>query len=371
MRFEKRPFLLAACVLCAVSAAPAADEPRTLSAEATPRAVADGLDNLSPAEKKELQSKQDRFYRLDPASQDELRDLHEQLTQAPDAAPLQAVLTRYARWLQTLPSGQRADLLSLPPAERVVEIRRLLQDQTASRMRSYVPRKLADDDLRAIASWVEQLVEHHEAELLERVPPFKDQLAHITDPKQRIQALTFMIHRFGFRRDWLQPTDEEIGELRSRLSAEAQEDLDQAKAEGRLPELTAAWMGAAMFSRLAGPPVDREQLRKYYKEDLEPQQREWLESLPPERMQAELVRMYYAHRFRREGYRNWPGFRKPSSGPRGSILPPRFGPPPGHEATSRDSHRGDSPNRDRSPPSAPPWPGPPRGFPRAPAADSR
>ena len=366
MRSEHWPFLLAAWVLCAVSAAPPADEQPAAPTEMSAPALADRLAELSPAEKKELQSKQDRFYRLDPAAQDELRELHDQLTQAPDAAQLQAVLARYARWLQTLPSGQRADLLSLPPAERVAEIRRVLQEQTASRMRSYVPRKLADDDLRTIAGWVEQLVQRHEPELLERVPAFQEQLANITEPKRRIQALTFMIHRFGFRRDWLQPTDDEIGQLRRQLSAEARDDLDKAKAEGRLPELTAAWMGAAMFSRLAGPPVDKDQLRKYFNEDLEPQQREWLESLPPERMQAELVRMYYANRFRREGYRDWPGFRKPGSGLRGPSVPPRFGPPLGRDPDGRAPD-----GSDRGPPPNSSWPGPPRGGSHTPDAPHR
>jgi hypothetical protein len=154
---------------------------------------------------------------------------------------------------------------------------------------------------------------------------FKERLDGIPDAKKRSQALVFMVHRSGFHRDWLQPTPEEIGSLKTALSTEAQQELEKAKAEGRLPELVEAWMRAAMFSRLAGPPVDKEQLRRFFKEDLEPQQREFLESLPPERMQAELVRMYYSHRFRRDGFRDWPGFRKPGSGLRGPQT--RFGPP--------------------------------------------
>ena len=317
----------------AAAPAGAAKSPATAPAEAAkspatapPLADAQGVAALSPAEKKDLQGKQERFYRLDQKQQDQLRQLHDELTRDPDAARLQAVLTRYTKWLQTLPSGQRADLLSLPPPERVAEIKRLLQQQTASRMRSYVPRKLSDDDLKTIANWMEETIQRHEPEILESMPMIRKQLDAIPDPKRRIQALVFMVHRSGFRRDWLQPTPEEIERLKSQLSTEAKQDLEKAKAEGRLPELAEAWMRAAMFSRLAGPPVDREQLRRFYKEELEPQQREYLEGLPPERMHAELVRMYYAHRFRRDGYRDWPGFRKPGSGFRG--FPPRFGPPP-------------------------------------------
>ncbi len=215
-------------------------------------------------------------------------------------------------------------MLSLPPADRVSEIKRLLQEQTAARMRSYVSRKLSDDDLRAIASWMEEIIKHREPDILERSPMLKEHLAGIPDTKRRLQALVFMVQRMGPRRDWLQPTQEEIQRLKSQLSPEAQQDLEKAKAEGRLPELAEAWMRAAMFSRFAGPPVDKEQLRKFYKEELDPDQRAYLESLPPERMQSELVKQYYAHRFRRDGFREWPGGRKPGPGFRG--FPPRFGP---------------------------------------------
>jgi len=356
MKFEKWFFLLAAGTLCAVSSAGSTGDATIAPADVAVSAdAANSLAAMSAANKKELQSKQERFYRLDPAAQDRLRQLHDDLTQAPDAARLQSVLTRYAGWLQTLPSGQRADLLSLPPAERIAEIRRVLQEQTASRMRSYVPRKLSDDDLRTIAGWVEQMVHRREPELLERLPALKEHLDNIPDAKRRIQALAFMVHRSGFRRDWLHPSAEEIEQLKTQLSGEAQQDLDKAKAEGRLPDLTDAWTRAAMFSRLTGPPADKEQLRKFFNEELEPQQREFLESLPPERMQAELVRMYYAHRFRRDGYRDWPGLRKPGGGLRGPGVPPRLGMP-----GIREPAGGDRPPERRSPSLGAPHGGAPR-----------
>ena len=357
MRFDKRLLFISVGLLVVVrSEIPAAAE------TAAPADAAKRLAAMSPAEKKELQSRQERFYRLDLQTQDELRRLHDELTRDPDSTRLQAVLTRYASWLQTLPSGQRADLLSLPPKERVAEIRRLLQDQTASRMRSYVPRKLSDEDLRSIANWVEQMVRRREPELLERMPSFRAHLNNIPDPKRRIQTLAFMVHRSGFRREWLQPTAEEIGELKAQLSVEAQEELARAKAEDRLSDLTQAWTRAAMYSRLSGPPADKEQLRKFFHDELEPKQREFLESLPPERMQAELVRMYYSHRFRRDGYRDWPGPRKGGGPMRGPV--PRFGPPGNREPGREPGH---APNGGhRSPETSPPRAGPVRHGPPTP-----
>jgi hypothetical protein len=191
-------------------------------------------------------------------------------------------------------------------------------------MRSYVSRKLSGADLRAIANWMEEIIKRRELEILERAPKLKEHLARISDPKRRTQALVFMAPWMVPRRELLKPTPEDIERLKSQLSPEAQADLEKAKSEGHLPELAEAWMRATMFSRFAGPQVDREQLRKFYKEDLDADQRAYLENLPPERMHSELLKMYHAHRFRRDGFREWPGGWKPGPGVRG--FPPRFGP---------------------------------------------
>ncbi len=108
---------LALLLIVALAVGESAGEAEPAAPEAGPK----NLETMSATEKKELQSKQERFYRLDEKEQDRLRRLHEELSQAPDAAQLQRVMERYASWLQTLPSGARADLLSLPPADRVAE----------------------------------------------------------------------------------------------------------------------------------------------------------------------------------------------------------------------------------------------------------
>lgn len=281
-------------------------------------------ETLSAAQKKELQTKQARFSRLSQEEQNRLRVLHEELSQAADASRLQGVMERYADWLQTLPSSERADLVSLAAADRVAGIKRLLQEQTEARMQSYVSRRLSGSDLRTIADWMEEIVRRREPEILKLAPTWQEHLAKISDPKRRTHALVFLAQRSGVRRELLKPTSEEIERLKSQLSPEAQADMEKAKSEGDLPELAEAWMRATMISRFAGPAVDREQLRKFYKEDLDPNQRAYLESLPPQRMQFELIKMYHAHRFRRDGIREWPGPWKPGPGFRG--IPPRFGP---------------------------------------------
>jgi hypothetical protein len=63
-----------------------------------------------------------------------------------------------------------------------------------------------------------------------------------------------------------------------------------------------------MLSRRFVPPVDKEKLRQFYEESLPSQKREELESMPPERMRAELTRLYMEHRFRQRGDADQPPF---------------------------------------------------------------
>ena len=94
MRCETRWLLLVTwALIVAMACRPAAGQ------TAAPADAARDLAGMSPAEKKELQGKQERFYRLDPQTQDQLRQLHDELMRDPASARLPAVLTRYLLFL--------------------------------------------------------------------------------------------------------------------------------------------------------------------------------------------------------------------------------------------------------------------------------
>lgn len=265
------------------------------------------LASMSAEEKRELQRNQERFKALPPEERQRLRELHGQLAHDADSEPLWHVLEGYTRWLKTLSSGQRADLLNLPPAERIAKIKQLLQQQESARLRGLITSELSDQDVKAIAQWMDDLVERRMPQLLAEMPMLRERLQG-TEDRSRKRVLVMMALRNLPRKDLLQPSPQEIEDLKSRLSASARQQLEAAEKKGEGADFARRFVRAAMLSRRFVPPVDKEKLRQFYEESLPSQKREELESMPPERMRAELTRLYMEHRFRQRGDADQPPF---------------------------------------------------------------
>lgn len=324
-RPAKRRSVFLVCLGCLVVIAPiAAVHTLPAAAEGHPaestdresRSPREKLESLPPAEKAELSRKCDRFYRLAPEVQQRLRDLHHSLENCPDGEHLRGVMERYTQWLKTLPSGQRSELLSLPPKERIAEIRRLMEERERSQMRHFIPTELTDEDLQAIGDWLDEFIEQHEAELIEAVPRFRERIKAMHDAQKR-RLLLYVALRMSPQKDLFKPSKEEIERLEGQLSADAQKKLQDSRREGTLGELAQRWMRAALYSKHLSPPVSREELSKFFHEVLDARQREYLESLPRQRMEFELSRMFQANRARELFGDLFPGGFGRSGGSRG------------------------------------------------------
>ena len=81
------------------------------------------IKNMSPAQKDQLLNRQQQFLKLEPAEQQRVRQLHEQLQRDPDAGKLRDVLGHYCQWLAVLPAYRQAELKEVPPAQRVRQIK--------------------------------------------------------------------------------------------------------------------------------------------------------------------------------------------------------------------------------------------------------
>jgi hypothetical protein len=312
------------------------------------------LEGLSATEKLDLQQKEQRFTRLSPQEQDRLRKLHRDITQDAQAGHLQHLMEHYTRWLNTLPSGQRAEVLSLPPQERIAKIKQLMRQQATTGFGHLVSQELTDEDLEAILAWLDELVARREKELLAKNPQLEERLRPISDPRRRRMMLYWSL-RFRSLRDVVPPDPDDLERLKEHLSPKARQAMEKAAAAGNLAELAQRWTQAALFSKKALPPVDPEELRRFYHEKLDARQREYLESLPAQRMQFVLTMMFYGQYAPPFGSGDPSKFRGPF-GPRG------FGThkPPGDRPLGPNGSGKASSER-------PPGPGG-FGFPRAPGA---
>ena len=88
----------------------------------------DYLATLGESARESLHRQVKEFARLSEERQHDVRELHEQLHQDPDAAQLMTTLRRYNGWLASLPGERRANLLSLSEAERLKEIQKMIAE---------------------------------------------------------------------------------------------------------------------------------------------------------------------------------------------------------------------------------------------------
>src|SRR3954451_1710091 len=69
------------------------------------------LEQMTPEQKDDLRRKKIRFDELSDDEKKRLRDLHEEIARDPNAKELQSTVTAYNRWLATLDSTERSQLL--------------------------------------------------------------------------------------------------------------------------------------------------------------------------------------------------------------------------------------------------------------------
>ncbi len=290
MNYKVSITLLAACALIFVVAGWTGRDQAEVEARQR-------LSAMSAAEKRELDARRARFSAMPESDQQRLRQIHRDLAEAEDGEQLRQIMQNYAKWLRTLQSGARAELVSLPPESRIERIKQLLREQESWRMRRYVMSELTPDDREVIVKWMEEYVLAHEEQILQRLPHWKQRWDGLPSA-HRLNMLIFAATNIRPVRDLLLPSEEEMNRMKKLLSGSARQELNRAEKEGRLPELAERWLRAAMLNRHAPPEVSREELQQFYSE-LDQRRREYLENLSAERMEEELTRLYHFERYRR------------------------------------------------------------------------
>jgi hypothetical protein len=296
------------------------------------------VEKLTSAEKAELLRKKQRFDELPPQEKERLRELHAKISAAPDAAELEKLLGRYCDWLKNLSSLERAEVQSLPPSERIARIKEIVVRQEGNRFTEYVQAQLPKEDRDAIYKWLDEFVQQHEEEIIDRLPhEVRRRIRDIDDSRARRRALVQQLPWRRWDPKMPYPSGAETERMLTSLSAETRKRLESVEEEKRV-ERARELVGAAIFS-IALPPPSEEDLRKLYL-SLPTDERARLDAMDSEATQKELVVKYRLKHFRsRGGQWGWHGG-PPGGSPGG---PPRDGP------------RGDG--RERGP--GPPPPGPP------------
>ena len=313
-----------------------AEPPRPLGTLVDDREVQKAVRALSPAGKEALRKKQERFEALSSKERQRLREFHRELWGRPDAERLYVVLKDYHEWLKTLPAAERADILELPPSERVTRIRQLQQLGPPARPDVNVP--LTFEDVRALSGWAMRYVERHQQEIIAQFPAeIQQRWSQGQDSRWRRGMLLMAVMRG--KSGLPVPTAAEIEDLAAHLSPAPRAQLRECASDEQRLKLIQSWLRfsrSSIFRRL--PRTNPEQLMQFYLHELSPEQRAQLEPLPPAEMQAALRRMFLE-------------YHATGDVPRG-LRPPDWGPPPNGDGPRR--RRGRRPPEPRDGFSPPP-----------------
>jgi hypothetical protein len=312
------------------------------------------IEQMTPADKQELNEKFEEFEALPPEEQKKLRDLHEQLEVDPHGDHLRRVMQRYYDWLKTLSPGERADLRfdsngqPLSTAERLAQIKKLKQRQEAWAAKLSGGSHLNIADVQVLTDWVKKYAAAHEAELAKDMPPQRHGEPAVTDEAAHQKMVQFSAWRHWSSDKLPNVSPEEIEHLTSQLSAEPRKEIAAQTTPQAKAEMIHQWLRAIRRARLAGNGgfgggfnrqggnVNHNELARFFR-DLPKAQRDELTKLPEDEMRHELRKLYMQHR-RAEGS---------SPGSAGK---------PGHHGgkSAAKAHEPDSTKPDESPSTTPP-----------------
>ncbi len=255
------------------------------------------LKTLPDTDIEQLRRLREKFESLDPALRQEYRRLHQQLHRHERGSQLLNVLQRYHRWLLTLSDAERADLLDLPPDQRIGRIREIQRQQEARSLQDLAV-EMQPADGWILAEFFRGYVAEHREEIAEQLPAkLKNAIADEPRTFRQTQLLMGAMAHFS---DSIQlpPLDrEEFNAMLQRLSPEARRHLAAVGTGEELVSVLAERMQAIrrnVRSRMDATPG---QLREFY-DSLPAKDRERLDRLPPDEAQMELRRLIRQRRGR-------------------------------------------------------------------------
>ncbi len=310
------------------------------------------IESLPADQKADLAAQSNQFNRLQNEERDGLKSLEQQIATAPDADKLQKTLAAYGLWLARRTSGERSRLRNLAADDRIRSIREIVRQQNEQ-----AAQQLTEADAKELKQEILEI--YDEVKDKEDFAKFmrrrdRDERVRRFEATPDDAALLAALWALWDNNDIDDRTQERIIQD---LTPEAKKHLEQLKRRGgerRVKVQLWQWMSEAMQPKRQAGEIER-----YFAEELDPDQREHLLSLPRVDMEAALEQMYLGSRFGLRGT-EWlgnfgeagrgPGPGRPGWRPEG---PPPDGPP------GPDGRRRRGPPPDHPPPPGPDGPPPP------------
>ena len=251
---------------------------------------------MSPDEKEQLRTDEERFDRLPDDERRRLGRLHEELRSDSDAERLESILNRYYAWLTALPPYNRAELIEMESGKRVKWIENRLRREERRKIESL----LAGDDVKKLWKWAFEYGERHEKLFTKSLPEAQRKRLEQFSPQMRRQVVFGMMLHNWHTADPKKPspfmTADDLSRLREQISGAARERLDKMTSDQQW-KTAALWLsmrrGVGSRERRGEPTkADDDRLAEFFEKELSPGQRDRLLGLPPNEMQRELYHLF-------------------------------------------------------------------------------
>ncbi|MDH3717633.1 MAG: hypothetical protein OES79_05875 [Planctomycetota bacterium] len=333
------------------------------------------VEQMSQRDKHALAVNQQRFAAFEPLQQERLRTFHQQLMQDDQRDELVTTLDAFYHWYKQLAPEQRAQLRGRPDEQRLAYIDDLLAQQE-QHMRWDVARQ----DAQAAVRWLQDLAVRYREQLTRELSAAERRRLEQLDQtvqQQRLMRLLWQRWQEGRIPQTPPLTDQDIARLKESLSPQARQVLEEApdartalrnlvdylptklqrsmvagRQRGHNGSSTSSahrMFSAAVDTAVMKPAVSQEQLMRFFRERLKPEQQERMKRLPPDQFLRVLRQEYYRSQFggqrprphiggqRRVRQHDARPFSRPADGlPGASDRPPPRRPRPPHDA-DRDS----------------------------------
>ena len=271
-------------------------KPSVTAGAAPPNSFA-RLEAMDAGQRNSLRRKREKFEKMTPKQQDELRQFHQQFSSHEKSKELRETLSDYFDWLGTLSSRERAELADMPVDDRLSEVARTLITRAGQEFGRSGITQLPPADARVVFDWHEAVLKRN-AKNIRRMykdlvrKRYREKGLKILDKplaklaKHPLNQLIGVLIRFD-RDSVKQMLYSEFDQLTPKLSQDARDILDSKPTNGK-QELLLSWTEAANQTR---SKVTIVQLQKIF-EQLSTEQRDKLDEMSFENWEQTLTRLY-------------------------------------------------------------------------------
>ena len=151
------------------------------------------VEEMSAEQREELLHNEQQFRALSPHEQQRIRDLHDQIENAPDREKLLATMNRYCKWFETQPLFRRAKLLDKKKttAERIAKVKEFLNNPGPAE-----DIHLDDKNRRVLTAWLERYIGEHEARFIESMVRDHPGIAKLPPDRQKAILRANLLRRW-------------------------------------------------------------------------------------------------------------------------------------------------------------------------------